>query len=62
MTRHIADKDHSSRSSARVREYTRIDRETVPHRATKDLQTRPGSRDNAARLAAYFKIERGAKA
>ena len=62
MTRHIADKDHSARTSARIREYTRIERETVPNRATKDLQTRPEKRDDSARLKHYLKIERGAQA
>ncbi len=61
MTRHIADKVHA-RGSARIREYTRIERETVPNRVTKGLQTRPEVRDEAARLKAYLRIERGIQA
>ncbi len=61
MTRHIADKDHTH-GTARVREYTRIERESVPHPATKKLQSRPEDRDDAARLKAYLEIERGRQA
>ena len=62
MTRHIADKDHSARTSARIREYARIEREAVPSRATKVLQSRPEERDASARLQHYLKIERGQQA
>ncbi|MGB5557951.1 MAG: hypothetical protein WBN04_08050, partial [Paracoccaceae bacterium] len=61
MTRHIADKDHA-RGSARIRQYARIEHETVPNPVTKALQTRPEERDEAARLKAYVKIERGSRA
>ncbi len=61
MTRHIADKDHA-RGSARIRNYTRIERENVPNPVTKRLQTRPELRTEAARLRAYLKIERGFQA
>ena len=52
MTKHIADKDHAQPGTARVRQYTRIERETV-------LQTRPETRDGASRVKAYLEIERG---
>lgn len=61
MTRHVADKDHTH-GKARVREYTRIEREAVPNPATKELQTRPEKRNDTARLKAFLEIERGKKA
>ncbi len=45
MTRHIADRDHSEPGSARVRNFTRIEREERPSEASKILQTRPESRE-----------------
>ena len=59
MTKHIADKDHAQPGTARVRQYTRIERETVPNSVTKKLQTRPETRDGASRVKAYLEIERG---
>ncbi len=61
MTKHVADKDHSEPGTARVRQYTRIEREAVPNPATKKLQTRPEEREESARLKAYVEIERGKK-
>jgi len=59
MPKHIADKDHAEPGKARVREYTRIERESKPSKATKKLQTRPETREGSSRLKAYTKIERG---
>lgn len=62
MTRHIADRDHSEPGSARVRNFTRIEREERPSEASKILQTRPESRESTARVKAYMEIERGRRA
>lgn len=62
MTKHIADKGHSKPGTARVREYTRIEREAVPNPVTKKLQMRPEERTESARLKAYVEIERGKRA
>lgn len=62
MTRHIADRDHSEPGSARVRNFTRIEREERPSEASKILQARPESRESTARVKAYLEIERGRRA
>lgn len=62
MTKHIADNGHSEPGTARIRQYTRIEREAVPNPKTKKLQTRPEAREESARLKAYVEIERGKQA
>ena len=52
------DHDHDTQSRARMKQYSRIEKQGSPHGATKALQRRSVQRDGLARTKAYVKIER----
>lgn len=59
MSRHISDRPHSN-SGARLREFTRQERESGVHPAIQVLRTRAQARSEENRKAAeYVRIDRG---
>lgn len=59
MTRHISDQSRGP-SVARLREYTRQEREDAPHPAIQLLHRQPKMRGEGNRkMAEYARIERG---
>ena len=62
MTKHISDQPRSQ-DNARLREYTRQEREAAPHPTVMALYSRPRDRDGENRKTAeYARIERGPSA
>lgn len=62
MSRHISDQPREH-GTARMREYTRQEREAVPHPTVMALYSRPRDRDGENRKTAeYARIERGQSA
>lgn len=62
MTKHISDQPRSQ-GNARLREYTRQEREAVPHPTVMALHSRPKDRSGDGRKTAeYARIERGQSA
>lgn len=59
MTKHVSDQPRSH-GAARLREYTRQEREAGTHPAVETLRTRPKERSEENRKAAEFaRIDRG---
>lgn len=59
MTKHLSDQPRSQ-DGARLREYTRQERESGTHPAIEALRTRPQTRgDDNRKAAEYIRIERG---
>ena len=62
MTKHVADQTRH-RGAARMTQFLRQERATMPHDSSLKLQARPQSRDGQRRKAAeYARIERGHQA
>ncbi|MBC7153239.1 MAG: hypothetical protein H5U19_01175 [Rhodobacteraceae bacterium] len=61
MTRHVADTDHTTPGSARLRQYVAIERQSAPaHPASKMLWRRPVTRPVAGRrMQEFLRIARG---
>lgn len=59
MTKHVSDQPRSQ-GNARLREYTRQERESLPHPTVMALRSRPRDRDGENHKTAEFvRIERG---
>jgi len=59
MSRHITDRPKAAQSSARLREYLRLERADGRHPATTALHQRPRSSTPTGKIRQYLRISRG---
>lgn len=59
MSRHITDRPAAAQSSARMREYLKLERATGRHPAIVALHQRPHTTTATAKLRHYLRISRG---